>query len=341
MARGFASDNSAGVHPDVLAAIARANDGHVSSYGHDALTERVEELLRERFGAACASFLVFNGSAANVLCVRAACRPWHAVICATNAHLNVDEGGAPEAIAGVKLLTIDTPDGKLTPALVDLRIERIGDEHAVQPRVVSVTQPTELGTVYEPDELRALADHAHAHGLLFHVDGARLSNAAAALGVSLAAVSTDTGADFVSFGGTKNGLMLGEAVILADSALADEFRYLRKQTLQLASKMRFLSAQFEAYLTDDLWRPCAAHANEMAARLAAGLEDVASVQITQRLQSNVVFARLPRPAIAPLQARYPFYVWDETGDEVRWMTSWDTSEQDVDGFIAAIRETLD
>jgi threonine aldolase len=340
VARGFASDNSAGVHPEVLAAIARANDGHVSSYGHDALTERVDGLLRERFGAASAPFLVFNGSAANVLCLRAACRPWHAVICAAGAHLNVDEGGAPEALAGVKLLAVDTPDGKLTPDLVDSRMQRIGDAHAVQPRVVSVTQSSELGTVYGRDELRALAEHVHARGLLLHVDGARLANAAASLGVSLAAVSTGAGADFVSFGGTKNGLMLGEAVIVADPALADDVRYLRKQTLQLASKMRFLSAQFEAYLTDDLWRRGAAHANAMAARLAAGLRGLESVQVTQPVQANVVFARLPRSAIARLQDRYPFHVWDEARDEVRWMCSWDTSEQDVDGFAAAIRETL-
>jgi threonine aldolase len=342
MARGFASDNSASVHPDVLAAIARSNDGHVASYGHDPLTEAVQARLRAEFGAGSQAFLVFNGSAANVLCLRAACRPWEAVICAESAHLNLDEGGAPEAIAGVKLLTVATPDGKLTPELVAGRVERVGDEHAVQPRVVSITQSTELGTRYTPAELSALAELVHARGLLLHVDGARLANAAAGLGTSLAAVSTASGADLVSFGGTKNGLLLGEAVVIGERAAAGAaaFPYLRKQTLQLASKMRYLAAQFDAYLDGELWRRCAAHANAMAARLAAGVRDVGGVEIRHAVQANGVFARLPRAAIAPLQERYPFYVWDERRDEVRWMCAWDTTEADVDGFAAAIAETV-
>jgi threonine aldolase len=341
MSRGFGSDNASGAHPEMLAAIAAANDGHASSYGEDPLTERVQELLAAEFGAATQSFLVFNGTAANVLCLRAACRPWHAAICADSAHLNVDEGGAPEAVAGVKLLTVPTPDGKLTPELVESRIERIGFEHAVQPRVVSVTQPTELGALYQPAELRALADHAHGHGLVLHIDGSRLSNAAAALGCSLAQTSTAAGADIVSFGGTKNGLMLGEAVVIADPALADGFAYLRKQSLQLASKMRFLSAQFDAYLTGERWRATATHANAMAARLAAAVRDVPGLTITQAVETNVVFACLPREAIARLQERVYFYVWNERTDEVRWMCSWDTTEADVDGLAAAVAEVLD
>ena len=340
MSRGFASDNSATVHPDVLAALARVNDGHASSYGHDPLTERVHEMLAAEFGAGTQSFLVFNGSAANVLSLRAACRPWQAAICADGAHLNVDECGAAEAIAGVKLLAVPTADGKLTPELVASRIEHIGFEHAVQPRVVSVTQPTELGTLYQLDELRALADQAHAHDMLLHVDGARLTNAAAALGGSLGQTSTEAGADIVSFGGTKNGLMLGEAVVIADPALADGFQYLRKQTLQLASKMRFLSAQFEVYLTGEQWRATAGHANAMAARLAGAVRDVPGVEITQAVETNAVFARIPHAAIVPLQDRYPFHVWDERRDEVRWMCSWDTTEGDVDGLAAAIGEVL-
>jgi threonine aldolase len=233
-------------------------------------------------------------------------------------------------------------DGKLTPELVAGRIERVGDEHAVQPGVVSVSQSTELGTVYAPGELQALADVAHAHGLTFHVDGSRLSNAAAALDASLAQVSTGAGADIVSFGGTKNGLLGGEAVIIAGRAsrLADGFAYLRKQTLQLASKMRYVSAQFDAYLSDELWRRSAAHANAMAARLAAAVADAPGVVITHPVQANVVFATLPHPLIAGLQARYPFYVWDERADEVRWMCSWDTTEDDVDAFAAAIADVL-
>jgi threonine aldolase len=323
-----------------LAALSRVNDGHVSGYGHDPLTERVHERLADEFGAGSQSLLVFNGSAANVLCLRATCRPWQAVICADCAHMYVDECGAPEAIAQVKLLTVATPDGKLTPELVESRIERIGFEHAVQPRVVSVTQPTELGTLYTLDELRALADHAHSHGLLLHIDGSRLSNAAAALGCTLGQTSTQAGADIVSFGGTKNGLMLGEAVVIADPALADGFVYLRKQTLQLASKMRYLSAQFDVYLTGEHWRQTAAHANAMAARLAAAVRDVPGVQITQAVQTNAVFARIPHAAVAPLQERFPFYIWDERTDEARWMCSWDTTEDDIDSFAAAIRETL-
>ena len=339
-ARGFASDNAAGVHPDVLAAIADANHGHAPAYGHDPLTESVTRRLADVFGSGTESFLVLNGTGANVLALRAACRPWQAALCARSAHLNTDETGAPEAIAGVKLLTVDTDDGKLTPAMIDDAVPRSSEEHFVVPRIVSITQSTELGTVYTPDELRAVAELVHARGLLLHVDGSRLSNAAAALDVSLADVSTDAGADIVSFGGTKNGLLGGEAVIIADPALAEGFASLRKQTLQLASKMRFVSAQFHAYLDDELWRATAAHANAMAARLHAAVTEIPALTISHPVQANHLFATLPRQAIAPLQARYPFYVWDEARDEVRWMCSWDTTEADVDGFAAAIRETL-
>jgi threonine aldolase len=326
------------VHPDVLAAIAAANDGHVSSYGHDGLSERVQARLAAEFGPEAQAFIVFNGSAANVLCLRAACRPWQAAICADGAHLNVDEGGAPELIAGVKLLEVPAPEGRLTPESIAARIERIGDEHAVQPRVVSVTQSTELGTVYEPGELRAIAELAHSNGLVLHVDGARLGNAAAALDCSLAEAAA--GADIISFGGTKNGLLLGEAVVIVDPELGAGFAYLRKQTLQLASKMRFISAQFDAYLDDELWRRTASHANAMAARLAAAVDGVPGLELTQRPRANGVFARLPGPAIAPLQERFPFHVWDQTRGVVRWVCSWDTTPEDVDAFAAAIRETL-
>lgn len=339
--RGFASDNAAGMHPEVLLALSRANDGDAPSYGHDPLTEEVAQRLADAFGAGTQAFLVFNGTAANVLSLRAACRPWQAAICADSAHLNTDETGAPEAIAGVKLLSVPAgEDGKLTPELVRTRIERIGDEHAVQPRVVSVSESTELGTVYTPAELGALAELAHAHDLLLHVDGSRLANAAAALEVSLADVSTGAGADIVSFGGTKNGLLAADAVVIADPAVADGFAYLRKQSLQLASKMRFLSAQFGAYLADELWRHTASHANQMAARLAAAVDGVPGVTITRPVQANAVFATLPAEAIAPLQERFAFHVWDERTHECRWMCSWSTTTGDVDNFAAAIRETL-
>jgi threonine aldolase len=334
--KGFASDNHAGAHPDVLAAIARANDGHAPAYGADPWTARAEELLRAHFGERARSYLVFNGTAANVLCLRAMCRPWESVVCAATSHVNVDEGGAPERIAGVKLHALDTPDGKLTPELVATRLGRRGDEHAVQPRVVSVSQSTELGTRYGPDELAALADFAHEHGLLLHVDGARLSNAAAALGVPLRAIATDAGVDALSFGGTKNGLLLGEAVVLLAPGLADGFAYLRKQTLQLASKGRFLAAQFVAMLDGDLWRRNAAHANAMAARLAAAVADAPGMRITQPVQANGVFAVLPPAATALLQRDFRFYTWDATTGEVRWMCSWDTTPAEVDAFAAAV-----
>ncbi len=334
--KSFASDNYAGAHPEVLAAIAAANSGHAVSYGADPWTARAEELLREHFGEQSRSYLVFNGSAANVLCFRALCRPWESVVCALGAHVNVDEGGAPERIGGFKLQAVPTPDGKLTPQLVAPQLARIGDEHAVQPRVVSITQSTELGTRYSPDELRALADFAHERGLLVHVDGARLANAAAALELPLRAITTDAGIDAVSFGGTKNGLLVGEAVVFLRPGLDEGFAYLRKQTLQLASKGRFLAAQFVALLEGDLWLRSAAHANAMAARLAAALDGVPGVRLTQPVEANGLFAAIPPAAVAGLQRDWHFYTWDERECVVRWMCSWDTTPEEVDAFAAAI-----
>jgi threonine aldolase len=337
--RGFASDNAATVHPEVLAAIAEANVGHVHGYGHDSLTERVEQRFRDVFGEPARAYPVWGGSGANVLCVRAACRPWQGVICADTAHLNVDECGAPEAIAGVKLLPVPGEDGKLTPEAVGQRIARIGDEHAVQPRLVTVSQCTELGTLYTPAELRSLADLAHEHGLLMHVDGARLANAAAALGRTLRSITTDVGVDLLSFGGTKNGLLGAEAVVFL-APLHEGFEYLRKQTLQLASKMRFLSAQLDALLTDELWLRCASQANAMAARLANRVREIPAVEITRPVQTNAVFARVPPQAAIELQQQFDFYVWDERSGEVRWMCSWDTTEEDVDEFAGALERAL-
>jgi threonine aldolase len=336
-ARGFASDNSATVHPDVLAAIARVNVGHAFGYGHDDYTPRVLSTFAEHFGEDARTFLVFTGGGANVLSLRAACRPWQAVMCSEVAHMNVDECGAPEAIAGVKLLQIQSEHGKLTPDLVESRITRIGDEHAVQPRVVSLTQCTELGTLYSTDETRAITELAHERGMLVHMDGARLSNAAAALGLPLRALTTDVGVDVLSFGGTKNGLLGCEAVVFLNPVLADGFDYLRKQALQLGSKMRFLAAQFEALLSDELWRRCAGQANAMASRLADAIGGLPGVTITHPVQTNAVFAKLPSKAATRLQERFAFYVWDERTGEVRWMCSWDTTEGDVDEFVDAVR----
>ena len=339
-ARGFASDNAAGVHPAVLEAITKANAGHAFGYGHDRFTERTEALLQDHFGSATRAFLVWGGTAANVLSLRASCRPWEAAICAATAHLNVDEAGAPEGIAGVKLLTAEGEDGKLSPDLIDGLIGRLGDEHAVQPRVVSISQSTELGTIYETDEIAAIAELAHRRGLLLHMDGARLCNAAAALGETLAGASIGLGVDVLSFGGTKNGLLGAEAVVFAAAELATGFAYLRKQSLQLASKMRFLAAQFEALLSDELWRSLAEHANRMTARLAALIDGVPGVTITRPVQANAIFATLPQDAIARLQEQFDFYVWDQRRREVRFMCAWDTTVEDVEGFAGAIKAAL-
>jgi threonine aldolase len=339
-ARGFASDNYAGILPELLEAIAAANTGHAVSYGGDEWTARVGELFRSHFGAGASTALVFNGTGANVVALQALCRPYEACVCASTAHLNVDECGAPERVAGLKLLAIDTPDGKLTPELVQPRLVRFGDEHAVQPKVVSITQSTELGTLYTPEEIAALADQAHSHGMVLHVDGARLSNAAAALGLPLRAFTTDVGADAVSFGGTKNGMMLGEAVVFLREGLGGDVAFLRKQSMQLASKMRFIAAQFEALLSGQLWLASAAHANAMARRLADAVSQIAGVEVTQKVQASAVFAILPPAATASLQERWKFYVWDENTGEVRWMCSWDTTEEDVDAFAADVREVV-
>jgi len=339
--KGFASDNYAGAHPEVLAAIAGANDEHALPYGADPWTARAEALLAEHFGEQARSYLVFNGSAANVLCLRALCRPWESVICAAQAHINVDEGGAAEAIAGVKLQAVPTIDAKLTPEHVASQLARVGDEHAVQPRVVSITQSTELGTRYTPYELHALAHFAHERGLLLHVDGARLANAAAALQCSLREITTDVGVDAVSFGGTKNGLLAGEAVVFLDPALAEGFQYLRKQTLQLASKGRFLAAQFIALLEGDLWLRNAAHANAMAARLADALAAIPGVRLTQPVQANALFAVLATGVTERLQRDWPFYTWDPASGEVRLVCSWDTTEDEVDAFAADVRQACE
>ena len=334
--KSFASDNYAGVHPDVLAALAAANDGHAVSYGADPWTARAEEVLRGHFGQGAQALLVFNGSGANVVALRAACRPWEAVICAESAHVNVDEGGAPERIAGVKLLTAPTPDGKLTPDDVRARVTRVGDEHAVQARLVTITQSTELGTRYSPEEIATLVATAHELGLRVHVDGSRLANAAVGLGCGLAEITTDVGVDLVSLGGTKNGMVMGEAVIFLAPELAEGARYLRKQTLQLASKGRFLGAQFVALFEGDLWRHNAGQANAMAARLAAGLGGIDAVRITQRVEANGVFAVMPAAVADAVRASWPFYTWDETTGEVRLMCSWDTTADEVDAFAGAV-----
>lgn len=336
--RSFISDNAAGAHPEVLAALGRVNDGHVPAYGEDEHTARANALLRAELGESARPFFVFGGTGANVTALAAVLQPYEAVVCAETAHINVDECGAPERHVGCKLLPVATPDGKLTPALVQPLIKGIGVAHHAQPRVISISQSTEYGTVYTQTELSALATFAHDNRLLLHVDGARLANAAAALGVPLRAITSDAGVDLLSLGGTKNGAIGAEAVVFFREEPARRFGFIRKQGMQLASKMRFVSAQFEALLTDELWLRSARHANAMARRLADGVRGVPGVTITQPVEANAVFAILPPERIAPLQEKWFFHVWDDRRHEVRWMTAWDTTEADVDGFVGAVKK---
>lgn len=336
--RGFASDNAASVHPAVLQKMAEANLGHVHAYGDDEWTRRAESLVKRHFGEQASMFCVFNGTGANVTALQALMRSFEAVICPDSAHINCDECGAPERFTGGKLLAVPTPDGKITPELVHGAVRNVGFEHASQPRVVSITQSTEFGTVYSREELAAVVAAAREHGLRVHVDGARLANAAASLGCGLGEACQ--GADVVSFGATKNGAMLAEAVVLLDPELAESFKYVRKQSAQLASKMRYISAQFVAMLEGDLWRDNAAHANAMARRLVEQVSDIPDVRILQQVQANEVFAEMPAAVVPALQAEFDFYVWTEGTGEVRWVTSWDTTEDDVDRFARGIAAVL-
>jgi threonine aldolase len=338
--RGFASDNNAGVHPRVMDALRAANEGHAVAYGDDVYTEAALRLFRERLGEQAEVFFVFGGTGANVAALAAVARPHHAVVCAETAHVNVDECGAPERFAGCKLVALPAPDGKLSPGQVEPLLAHLGDQHHVQPRVISVSQPTELGTVYAVEELSRLAEFARRHGMLLHVDGARLSNAAAHLGASLKEMTADAGVDVLSFGGTKNGMMYGEAVVFFDPALAADFRFVRKQCAQLPSKMRFVAAQFGALLEEDLWLRTAAHANRMARLLAAELGGIPRVRLTQPVESNAVFAALPAGAVERVRERFFFYVWDAQTSVVRLMCSFDTTEEDVRELADAVREAV-
>lgn len=344
--RGFASDNYSGIHPEVLAAIAAANDGHQVAYGDDVYTARLQEVMATHFGEGVEVYPMFNGTGANVVGLQSMLPRWGAVIAASTGHINVDEGGAPERVAGIKLLTVPTDDGKLTPELIDREAWGWGDEHRAQPLVVSITQSTELGTLYSVEEIAAIAGHAHGLGMRVHMDGARISNAAASLGAPFRAFTRDAGVDVLSFGGTKNGAMLGEAIVVLSRDASEGLRYLRKLDMQLASKMRFVSAQLLALLEGDLWLRNASHANAMAQRLRAGIEagladgSITGVAFSQPTQANGVFATVPDGVADRLRESFRFYDWDAAKNEVRWMCSFDTSEEDIDAFIAAIaRET--
>ncbi|GGX66701.1 threonine aldolase [Streptomyces hiroshimensis] len=338
--RGFASDNYAGVHPEILAALALANGGHQVAYGEDDYTAHLQDVMRGHFGPTAEAFPVFNGTGANVVALQALTERWGAVICAGTAHIHVDECGAPERVGGLKLLTVPTGHGKLTPELIDREAFGWDDEHRAQPQVVSIAQTTELGTCYTPEEIREICDHAHERGMKVHLDGSRIANAAATLGVPLRAFTTDAGVDVLSFGGTKNGMVFGECVVVLNPDAVRAMKHLRKMSMQLASKMRFVSVQFEALLSGDLWLRSASHANAMAARLAERVRAVEGVEVLHPVQSNAVFARLPHDVSERLQKRYRFYFWDEGAGDVRWMCSFDTTEADVDAFAAALAEEM-
>jgi threonine aldolase len=344
--RGFASDNYAGVHAEVLDALAAANGGHQVAYGEDVYTQRLQRFVRDEFGEAAEVFPVFNGTGANVVALTAVLPRWGAVVASATAHIHTDEAGAPERVSGLKLLPVPTPDGKLTPELIATEAWGWGDEHRAQPLAVSITQTTELGTLYTPEEVRSIADFAHERGMALHVDGARIWNAAAALDVPFREFTSEAGVDVLSFGGTKNGLLGAEAIVVIDPARVEGLLYLRKLSMQLASKMRFISAQLLALVDDGLGLRSAAHANAMAARLRGALDEgIASGQIrdlsfSQQTQANAVFAVLPNDAADRIRERVRFYDWDRAAGQVRWMCAWDTTEADVDGFVTAIREEL-
>ena len=344
--RGFASDNYAGVHPEVLAALADANGGHQISYGEDVYTERLHEVTRSEFGPKAEAYPVFNGTGANIVALTSLVPRWGAVVATSTAHIHTDEGGAPEKMTGLKLYTVPTPDGKLTPELIATEAWGWGDEHRAQPLAVSITQTTELGTLYTPAEVRAIADWAHEHGMALHLDGARIWNAAAALGVPFRAFTADAGVDILSFGGTKNGLLGAEAIVVIDPDRVDGMVFLRKTSMQLASKMRFMSAQLLALFEGGLGLRSAGHSNAMAARLRSALDagiadgSITGLSFSQTTQANAVFAILANDAADRIRERVRFYDWDRALGQVRWMCAFDTTEDDVDAFVSVIREEL-
>lgn len=337
----FASDNYSGAHPEVLQAILEANGGHVGSYGADPYTQRFSELVVDEFGEGSVVHPVLTGTGANVVSLQALVPRWGAVICATTAHIYTDEGGAPERLGGLKLLTVPTADGKLTPELIDRQAYGWGDQQRSQPLAVSITQSTEMGTAYTVAETRAITQHAHSLGMKVHLDGARLANAAATNGSTFRQMTRDAGVDVVSFGGTKNGLLLGESVVVLTEDELPGIPYIRKMDAQLASKMRFVSAQFVALLEDGLWLRSARHANSMARRLRDGLLEIPRVTVTQPVEANAVFAILPKEIIESVRAEHRFYDWDRTTGEVRLMCSFDTTAEHVDALLASVRRELE
>jgi threonine aldolase len=338
--RGFASDNNAGVHPDIIKEINSVNTGHVTGYGSDIYTEQAINIFKEQLGINTETFFVFTGTAANVLSLTAVTRSWNSIITASTAHLEQDECGAPEKFTGSKVLTVDTPDGKIKTDLIEKHMHGIDFEHHSQPKVISVTQSTEMGTVYTVSEIKAIADFAHSKGMLLHMDGARIANAAVSLDLPFKSFTTDAGVDVVSFGGTKNGMMFGEAICFLKPGLSKDFKYMRKQGMQLASKMRFISAQYIAYFRNDLWKKSALHSNAMARIMADRLYLIPEVKVTQSVQSNGIFVIMPANVAERMRKHYFFYPWNEKTSEYRLMTSWDTTVEDIEGFVKLLKKEL-
>jgi threonine aldolase len=340
MKRGFASDNNSGIHPEILNAISMANEGHAVGYGGDELTAMAINRFKQEFGEQTDVYFVFNGTGANVLSLSTLTRSFHSVICAETAHIQVDECGAPEKFTGSKLLPVTTIKGKITPEAIAKYLHGFDFEHHSQPGIISISQVTELGTVYSVEEIQAITSLAHQYGLFVHMDGARIANAAVALNLPLRTFTVDAGIDVLSFGGTKNGMMMGEAVLFFNPELSKHTKYIRKQSMQLYSKMRFVSAQFLAYFNGELWKKNATHANKMAKLLEKQVLEIPAIQLTQEVDANGVFAIVPREIIPQLQEKYFFYMWDEHRSEVRWMTSFDTEEEDIANFTALIKSLV-
>lgn len=340
MKRGFASDNNSGIHPEILSAISEANQGHAVGYGGDPLTELAVNRFKQEFGEQTDVYFVFNGTGANVLSLSTLTRSFHSVICADTAHIQTDECGAPEKFTGSKLLPVKTNKGKITPEEISKYLHGFDFEHHSQPGIISISQVTEMGTVYSLDEIEAITTLAHQYGLFVHMDGARIANAAVSLNLPFRAFTVDAGIDVLSFGGTKNGMMMGEAVLFFNPELSKQTKYIRKQSMQLFSKMRFVSAQFLAYFNNELWKQNATHANRMAKLLEKYVRQIPAIQLTQEVEANGIFAIVPREIIPQLQEKYFFYIWDEHNSEVRWMTSFDTSEEDIENFAALIKSMV-
>jgi threonine aldolase len=338
--RGFASDNNSGIHPNILKAIETANVGHVVGYGDDIYTEKAKQLFRNEFGNETEIFFTLTGTGANILSIQTLCHSFNSIICTETAHIHVDECGAPEKFTGSKLVPIPSDNGKVSPDELLKKLHGFGVEHHSQPGLLSISQVTEMGTVYSVAEIKELAAIVHEHGMYLHMDGARISNAAVSLGLNFRAFTRDAGVDVLSFGGTKNGLMLGEAVLVFNPELAKNTKYFRKQAAQLISKMRFVSAQFIPYLQDEIWKSNAAHANKMAKMLVESISGIRAIRVTQKVDANGVFAILPRNIIPIIRAEYFFYDWDESKGEVRWMTSFDTTEEDILSMVALLKSHL-